>query len=47
VPGDSRALVDLLTEASFAARLAGELGAVVDVEETPGGEDSLPGAVSP
>jgi phage gp29-like protein len=47
VPGDSRALVDLLTEASFAARLAGELGAVVDDEETPGGEDSLPGAVSP
>ncbi|SEK33994.1 Mu-like prophage protein gp29 [Roseovarius azorensis] len=46
-PGDSAALVELLTEASFAARLAGELGAVVDDEELPDGEDSLPGAVAP
>lgn len=46
-PGDSRAFVDLLTEASFAARLAGELGAVVDGEELGPGEDSLPGAVAP
>ncbi|WP_297772702.1 DUF935 family protein [uncultured Roseovarius sp.] len=46
-PGDSAALVDLLTEASFAARLAGELGAVIDDEEAPDGADSLPGAVAP
>ena len=46
-PGDSAALVDLLTEASFAARLAGELGAVVDDEELPEGEDRLPGAATP
>jgi len=45
-PGDPRALTDLLTEASFAARLAGELGAVVDDEEVPDGQDSLPGAVA-
>jgi hypothetical protein len=36
-----------LTEASFAARLAGDLGAVVDDEEVPDGQDSLPGAVAP
>ena len=46
-PGDGRALVDLLTEASFAARLAGELGAPVDDEETPEGGDALPGAAAP
>ena len=45
--GDARPLADLLTEASFAARLAGVLGAVVDDEEAPGGEDSLPGASAP
>jgi len=39
--------VDLLTEASFAARLAGEFGAVVDDEEAPDGADSLPGASAP
>ncbi|MET4128389.1 DUF935 family protein [Roseovarius sp. MBR-6] len=46
-PGDPKAMTDLLTEASFAARLAGELGAVVDDEEVPDGQDSLPGAVAP
>ena len=46
-PGGSGAMVDLLTEASFAARLSGELGAVVDDEEALAGEDSLPGAVAP
>ncbi len=46
-PGDPKPLTDLLTEASFAARLAGELGAVVDDGELPAGQDSLPGAVAP
>jgi len=46
-PGDGAPLADVLTEASFAARLAGLLGAVVDDEETPDGADSLPGAVAP
>ncbi len=46
-PGAERAMVDLLTEASFAARLAGEFGAVVDDEEAAEGADSLPGAVAP
>jgi len=46
-PGGAQAMTDLLTEASFAARLAGELGAVVDDSETPDGTDSLPGSVAP
>jgi hypothetical protein len=46
-PGAERAMVDLLTEASFTARLAGEFGAVVDDEEAVEGADSLPGAVAP
>jgi len=46
-PRAGRAMVDLLTEASFAARLAGEFGAVVDDEEAPDGADSLPGASAP
>jgi hypothetical protein len=40
-------MTDLLTEASFAARLAGELGAVVDDSEAADGSDTLPGSVAP
>lgn len=45
--GDARVFADLLSEASFAARLAGELGAVVDDDELGPGETRLPGAVTP
>ena len=46
-PSDGQAMTDLLTEASFAARLAGELGAVVDDSEAADGSDTLPGSVAP
>lgn len=46
-PSDGQAMTDLLTEASFAARLAGELGAVVDDSEATDGSDTLPGSVAP